>query len=75
MIRRTLVIIFFSISTFATAQNKLPDWALGPFLRPAGVNPLITPSGNRFWGEIKQDSTVWESGNIFNPAANLKFLL
>lgn len=72
MIRLTLVIIFFSISTFVTAQNKLPGWALGPFIRPVGVNPLITPSGNRFWGDIEQDSVAWESGNTFNPAAIVK---
>lgn len=76
MIRRTirwpLAILFLLISAFAAAQIKLPVWALGPFIRPAGVNPLITPSGDRFWGNIEQDSIAWESGNTFNPAAIVK---
>jgi len=28
------------------AQNSLPDWALGPFVRPANVNPIISPNPN-----------------------------
>ena len=24
-------------------ENRLPEWALGGFVRPAGANPVITP--------------------------------
>lgn len=30
-------------------ENRLPEWALGGFVRPAGVNPVILP---RFAGPV-----------------------
>ena len=72
---------FFSLSVlWITGCNtqqeqqsaKLPGWALGPFKRPAHVNPLIKPASDLFWGPIKKDSIAWESANTFNPAATIK---
>jgi predicted GH43/DUF377 family glycosyl hydrolase len=45
---------------------------LGPFVRPAEVNPIISPdTTTRFWDPILQDSIAWESNDTFNPAATI----
>ncbi|WP_229217257.1 glycoside hydrolase family 130 protein [Dyadobacter luteus] len=59
----------------ATAQsaNTLPDWAMGGFVRPAGVNPVISPdSTSRFMCPMNERMTDWESNDTFNPAATIK---
>lgn len=72
ILRLFSVVILASAAALSNAQGRLPDWALGPFVRPAGVNPLITPSRARCWSSIEGDSVAWESGNTFNPAAIVK---
>lgn len=64
--------LFLLISTFATAQNELPDWALGPFVRPAITAPLITPNHMLAFDPMSKDSVQWESNATFNPAAAIK---
>lgn len=55
------------------AQDKLPSWAFGPFVRPAGVNPLISPdSTTRFLDPMRNVKTDWESNDTFNPAATIR---
>lgn len=52
--------------------NGLPDWAIGEFSRPEGVNPVISPdSQTRFWCPMVKDSVDWESNDTFNPAATV----
>jgi predicted GH43/DUF377 family glycosyl hydrolase len=47
-----------------------PAFPLGPFVRPAEVNPIISPNeATRFWDSVLQDSVAWESNDTFNPAA------
>ena len=54
-------------------NNVLPDWALGGFVRPSSVNPVITPrSESRFYCPMNQDSVKWEESDTFNPAAVVK---
>ena len=51
-------------------DNVLPDWALGGFVRPEGVNPLISPTGSsRFACPMRGGSVRWECADTFNPAA------
>lgn len=53
--------------------SQLPDWALGPFIRPAGTNPIISPdSTSRFYDPMQQKLLDWESNDTFNPAATVK---
>lgn len=57
----------------AESNNQLPDWALGGFVRPEGVNPVITPStGSTFDCPMRKTSVGWEESDTFNPAAVVK---
>ncbi len=50
----------------------LPDWAIGPFVRPRDVNPLIRPLPEaRFFCPMRQEDVAWESTASFNPAATI----
>ena len=56
--------------TLLTAQQQLPDWALGPFVRPANVNPVITPNPkSSFLDPMSGHQVAWEANDVFNPAA------
>lgn len=62
-----------SILLAATRQNVLPDWALGGFVRPAGVNPVISPrEGSRFTDPMSGSRVAWEASDTFNPGATVK---
>lgn len=53
-----------------TGENRLPEWALGGFVRPAGVNPVIRPDSQvRFFCPMRGDSIGWRESDTFNPAA------
>ncbi|GAB3009953.1 glycoside hydrolase family 130 protein [Niabella terrae] len=54
----------------AAAQKPLPDWALGPFVRPVDGNPVLLPdSSRRFRDPMTGEQLAWEAGDVFNPAA------
>jgi predicted GH43/DUF377 family glycosyl hydrolase len=53
--------------------NPLPEWALGGFVRPPGVNPVITPDReSRFYCPMREELVGWEESDTFNPAATVK---
>lgn len=53
-------------------DNELPDWAIGPFIRPEGINPIISPNPNsKFFCPMRNDSVAWEANDTFNPAATV----
>lgn len=54
------------------AQPELKSWAIGPFERPAGVNPIITPDTTTFYCPLTKAVIPWENGDTFNPAATMK---
>ncbi|GAA4318789.1 glycoside hydrolase family 130 protein [Mucilaginibacter gynuensis] len=55
------------------AQTDLPVWALGPFVRPEGVNPVINPDTNSVFNDPMQKKIAqWEPSDTFNPAATVK---
>jgi predicted GH43/DUF377 family glycosyl hydrolase len=57
----------------ASNDNVLPSWALGAFVRPEGVNPLVEPNSASVFDCPMADSTVhWELADTFNPAAVVK---
>lgn len=57
----------------AQIENKLPDWAFGGFVRPEGVNPVISPdSTTSFFCPMNKKQIDWESNDTFNPAATIK---
>ncbi|MDB5250193.1 MAG: hypothetical protein JWQ40_4587 [Segetibacter sp.] len=71
------LIFLFSVSlltgSFAQKQNSLPGWAFGPFTRPAGVNPVLSPQpSSLFIDPMSGNKVAWESNDVFNPAAAIK---
>jgi predicted GH43/DUF377 family glycosyl hydrolase len=58
---------------FVCFANKLPDWALGGFVRPEGKNPVIQPdAASVFFCPMTQANVKWEESDAFNPAAVVK---
>lgn len=50
--------------------NVLPDWALGGFVRPEGVNPVISPDpAILFYCPMQQGPVGWMESDTFNPGA------
>lgn len=54
------------------AQRSQPSWSLGPFVRPEGVNPIISPDTVTFPDPMSGKMIGWESSDVFNPAATVK---
>lgn len=58
------------------AQNsskEYPDWVIGKFVRPDGVNPVISPApASEFYCPMQQKNMKWEESDTFNPAATVK---
>ncbi|BCM92035.1 exo-beta-D-glucosaminidase [Abditibacteriota bacterium] len=56
--------------TMQTTNGNLPDWALGPFVRPASAKPVIEPNpASVFDCPIRKQPVKWEALHTFNPAA------
>ena len=57
----------------AKFEDQLPEWALGPFVRPAGVNPVISPDAkSMFFDPMSKQKIAWEASDVFNPGAAVK---
>lgn len=49
------------------------SWQLGPFIRPEGKNPVITPQENSIFDcPMRKKPIHWEKLHTFNPAAVVK---
>lgn len=73
ILRSLLSVAFLPVALFATAQDRLPGWALGPFIRPANGNPVLSPDTQSvFFDPIRKQKLAWEAGDVFNPAAIVK---
>jgi len=67
-----LLVFNFSVAQTKN-QNTLPKWAFGGFVRPANVNPIISPDLNAtFLDPMTNKMTKWEANYTFNPAAAVK---
>lgn len=68
--------VFILIPIYSNAQssnNILPGWAFGGFVRPANVNPIISPDSNSLFLDPMSGKLIeWESDNTFNPGAVIK---
>ena len=54
----------------AVIENPLPSWAFGPFKRPDGVNPVISPNPETtFMDPMSKAPLKWEESDTFNPAS------
>ncbi len=73
VLRLPFFVTFLTLALFTTAQEQLPDWALGPFIRPAHVNPVISPDPKSvFFDPMSRQELAWEAGDVFNPGAVVK---
>lgn len=73
MKKSILLISLAVLPLFGNAQNVLPDWALGGFVRPEKANPIITPNpSNQFDCPMQDKKIGWEESDVFNPAATVK---
>lgn len=55
-----------------TGKEQSKEWVLGPFLRPEGVNPVLSPQTTTFDCPMRKQPVKWEESDIFNPAATVK---
>ncbi len=66
-------ILYVSLWLVGSAFAEVPSWGLGPFARPAGVNPIIAPNTNSFFTCPMSGKPVpWEGLHTFNPSAVVK---
>ena len=66
-------VMLLGISIYTNAQTKFPGWAYGPFIRPATVNPVLSPDAKTFFPDPMSNKPVaWEASDVFNPAAVVK---
>ena len=82
MITLRSVIYLFSMMTLVgcsgqkqasvTAEEQSEQWTLGPFIRPEGVNPVISPQPTTFQCPMRKQLVRWEESDTFNPAATVK---
>ena len=51
----------------------LPDWAIGPFVRPPNPQPVIRPNPDSVFAcPILKKPCYWEKAQTYNPAAVVK---
>ena len=68
-----LALLFGACTNSTKNNNELPAWALGGFVRPEGVNPIIKPdTSSVFFCPMNQAEVKWEESDTFNPAAVVK---
>jgi len=65
--------LFTSHALGQKVDAHLPTWALGPFIRPVNINPIIAPDTSAmFYDPIHKQMWQWEYNDTFNPAATIK---
>jgi predicted GH43/DUF377 family glycosyl hydrolase len=71
--RTSLLLLVAALVCPLAAQPGLPDWAIGPFTRPANAQPVIKPNPESVFACPMRGTKVhWEKLHTFNPAAVAK---
>ena len=67
-----------SLSSFSTLpssddtdKKEQENWVIGPFHRPEGANPVLTPQPTSFYCPMRKEQVKWEESDIFNPAGSV----
>lgn len=61
------------LTACSTYAADLPNWAIGPFTRPADAQPVIKPNpASSFECPLAGTNVNWEKLHTFNPAAVVK---
>lgn len=64
---------FTNVDSSSSAATGLPDWAMGPFLRPKPAAPVLAPDIKPVFKDPMSGKKVhWQEGAAFNPAAIVK---
>lgn len=74
MLKKNFILCcLLALSLSAAAQSsKDKDWAWTDFERPAGVNPVMSPTVNSlFYCPMQGKPMMWEESDTFNPAATV----
>ena len=67
------VFLLFSCNGKGVADKYSPTFPLGEFVRPEGVNPVLSPDSNSmFFCPMNQMEVGWEESDAFNPGAVVK---
>lgn len=71
---RIAALLLASLNCFAQkTENRLPEWAMGGFLRSEAIDPIISPNkDSRFLDPISKKQVAWEANDTFNPGATVK---
>lgn len=73
IIKSCSFLLLILVCACSVKNVETEDWALGPFLRPDGANPIIEPSSDHMFLCPMRDSLLcWEESDTFNPAATVK---
>lgn len=71
-----ILVLLFSCTELKKSNvesiKKSPEWVLGDFVRPKGVNPVISPLETEFFCPVLQKNVKWEESDTFNPGAVVK---
>ena len=73
--KRFLLFTSLLVATLLSVAQPaaLPKWALGPFVRPQGINPVLSPQPkSKFLDPMSNKEIAWEANDVFNPAATIK---
>ena len=68
-------VLFLLLCSFSciAQQEQMPSWTLGPFVRPANVNPILSPRPqSKFLDPMSKKQVAWEASDVFNPAAAIR---
>jgi len=67
------ILIPFLSSSGVSQNHYKPTFPLGEFIRPDGVNPILSPdSTSVFFCPMNNKNVRWEEGDAFNPGAVVK---
>ena len=75
MLAGALLLCGFTIEPMnesSTGEKKEKHWTIGPFVRPEGANPVISPESTSFYCPMRKQQIKWEESDTFNPAATVK---
>ncbi len=59
-------------SKIQTNENSDSSWALIPFVKADGDNPILTPGDGSFICPVRKEKVFWEQKDVFNPAIVVK---
>ena len=52
------------------SQGNIRDWQLGPFVKPADANPVLSADSSYLFNcPVKKEIVQWQKADVFNPAA------